>query len=128
MSCFVLSVQFLNRASFVQSLVRDRGLISVICGCLLDMLSLSLKKNNGNSDESDAFYPRELFGDLSLNPWTLPPKVAATDLAMGRRSDSHRAYLGQVVLCSCMPSESSFESLGSNASGIIVQEIFAGHF
>jgi hypothetical protein len=100
MSCFVLSVQFLNRASFVQSLVRDRDLISVICGCLLDMLSLALKKKN---DISDTNYPRDLFWDQYLNPWTLPPTAAATDMAMGRRSASCRAYLGQVAISPSIP-------------------------
>ena len=98
MSCFVLSVQFLNRASFVQNLVRDRDLISVICRCLLEMLSLALNKKNGDNenlaytDEFDAHY---LFGDHSLNPWTLPPTAAATDWAMGRRSASDRICSSQ---------------------------------
>jgi hypothetical protein len=106
MSCFILSVQFLNRASFVQSLVRDRDLITVICRCLLDILSLALiNRTNGNSenrryyDALDSYYSADLFGDSTFNPWRLPPTAAATDLALGRRNTSHQAYLDEDVTC-----------------------------
>jgi hypothetical protein len=92
MSCFILSVQFLNRASFVQNLVQNRDLITLISRCLLDMFSLALKgtgsatENTYDAGHLETYYLTDPLNDSIFNPWTHPPVSAATDLAMGRRS------------------------------------------
>lgn len=117
-SGYTLSVQFLNRVTYVQDLVQERDLFGTLGRSLLETLAVAAvpigpgaadDDGNGNRSQRSCNH-HALFGDI-LSPWSRPREEAA-DLERARKG-ARRHH----TLCSGLGGAGGHGSMGGGGTG-----------